>query len=123
MMQITLNLTDSQEKIVNEYINHGEYKTPEDVFLEGLSLLAIREKFRIIDEIKGSESAKIKLKQRVIQVYEQREKNKHKPIDPQRQKLAKEFRELCAETQALHADNPLTDEEIQAEIDAYRRGE
>ncbi|HEY9702321.1 MAG TPA: hypothetical protein V6C58_07735 [Allocoleopsis sp.] len=91
-MQITLNLTDSQEKIVKKYINQGQYQTSEDVFLAGLSLLAIREKFRIIDETKGSESAKIKLKQRVIQVYEQREKNKHKPIDPQRQKLAEEFR-------------------------------
>ncbi len=122
-MQITLNLTDSQEKIVKEYINQGQYQTPEDVFLEGLSLLAIREKFRIIDETKGSESAKIKLKQRVIQVYEQREKNKHKPMDPQRQKLAEELRDLFDKTQAIPGIQDITEEEIQAEIDACRRGE
>jgi len=38
-------------------------------------------------------------------------------------RLAEEFKRLCQETQALHADNPLTDEEIAAEIEAYRRGE
>lgn len=37
--------------------------------------------------------------------------------------LGKKFQELLKETQALHADNPLTEEEIAAEIDAYRRGE
>lgn len=37
--------------------------------------------------------------------------------------LAQKLRELLKETQALHADNPLTEEEIVAEIEAYRRGE
>lgn len=37
--------------------------------------------------------------------------------------LAQKLRELLKETQALHADNPLTEEEIAAEIEAYRRGE
>lgn len=37
--------------------------------------------------------------------------------------LVEKFKQLCAETQALFADNPITEEEIQAEIDAYRRGE
>lgn len=44
-------------------------------------------------------------------------------IDLDRKKLVAEFKKMCEETQALHSDNPLTDEEIQAEIDAYRRGE
>ena len=30
---------------------------------------------------------------------------------------------LLKETQALHADHPMTNEEIAAEIEAYRRGE
>lgn len=34
--------------------------------------------------------------------------------------LAAMFRKLCQTTQVLHADQPLTEEEIQAEIDAYR---
>ena len=37
--------------------------------------------------------------------------------------LGKKFQELLKDTQALHADRPLTEEEIAAEIDAYRRGE
>lgn len=37
--------------------------------------------------------------------------------------LAQKLRKLFKETQALHADNPMTEEEIAAEIDAYRRGE
>ena len=53
----------------------------------------------------------------------EREQNKDKPIDPEKVRLAEEFKRLCQETQALHADNPLTDEEIAAEIEAYRRGE
>ncbi|MDF5718915.1 MAG: hypothetical protein PUP91_00185 [Rhizonema sp. PD37] len=37
--------------------------------------------------------------------------------------LAEKLRRLLKETQILHADNPLTEEEIVAEIEAYRRGE
>lgn len=36
--------------------------------------------------------------------------------------LGKKFQKLLKETQALHADRPLTEAEIAAEIDAYRRG-
>lgn len=43
--------------------------------------------------------------------------------DEERKALGEKFKQLCAETQALFADNPLTEEEIQAEIDAYRRSE
>ena len=41
-------------------------------------------------------------------------------IVDRRKDLLTKFDNLCQETQALHADNSLTDEEIQAEIDAYR---
>jgi hypothetical protein len=41
----------------------------------------------------------------------------------QRTSLAQKMQELIKETQALHSDNPLTEAEINAEIDAYRRGE
>lgn len=43
--------------------------------------------------------------------------------DNDRAALAQKLRELFKETQALHADNPMTEEEIAAEIEAYRRGE
>ena len=43
--------------------------------------------------------------------------------DNERVALSQKLRELFKETQAIHADNPMTEEEIAAEIEAYRRGE
>lgn len=40
--------------------------------------------------------------------------------DNQRATLAAELKKLFKEIQATHADNPLTEEEIAAEIEAYR---
>ena len=37
--------------------------------------------------------------------------------------LTEKFNQLCEDTQNLFIENPITEEEIQAEIDAYRRGE
>lgn len=42
--------------------------------------------------------------------------------DPRRLALGEQFRQLCRETQELHADRPLSAEEIAAEIDAVRGG-
>ena len=41
----------------------------------------------------------------------------------QSESLSHRFGQLLKETQAIHATYPLTAEEIQAEIEAYRRGE
>jgi len=43
--------------------------------------------------------------------------------DNQRATLAEELKKLFKEIQATHTDNPLTEEEIAAEIEAYRRGQ
>lgn len=37
--------------------------------------------------------------------------------------LAEKFNQLCEDTQNLFIENQITEEEIQAEIDAYWRGE
>jgi hypothetical protein len=37
--------------------------------------------------------------------------------------LAEKFNQLCEDTQKLFIDNPITEEEIQSEIDAYLRSE
>ena len=47
--------------------------------------------------------------------------NKNYKPDSKRKALAEEFTKLCEETQALHRDNPLTEEEIAEEIADYRR--
>lgn len=54
---------------------------------------------------------------------EEDQKIKRPQTDEERMALVEKFKQLCAETQAMFADNPITEEEIQAEIDAYRRGE
>ena len=37
--------------------------------------------------------------------------------------LTEKFNQLCEDTQNLFIENSIIEEEIQAEIDAYRRGE
>ncbi|MFB6276690.1 MAG: hypothetical protein ABEI32_11185 [Halothece sp.] len=41
----------------------------------------------------------------------------------QPESLTSRFQQLLKETQAIHAISPLTEEDIQTEIEAYRRGE
>jgi predicted DNA-binding antitoxin AbrB/MazE fold protein len=45
------------------------------------------------------------------------------PKNQNRKKLVAELKQLLKETQALHSEKPLTEAEIQAEIDAVRREE
>jgi hypothetical protein len=45
------------------------------------------------------------------------------PKNYDREALANQLRDFFKEVQALHADKPLAEEEIEAEIEAYRRGE
>ena len=48
---------------------------------------------------------------------------KQRALDPAKVALGSRFSQLCREAQELHADNPLSEAEIAAEIDAVRRGE
>jgi hypothetical protein len=41
----------------------------------------------------------------------------------QPESLTSRFQQLLKETQAIHGISPLTEEDIQTEIEAYRRGE
>jgi antitoxin ParD1/3/4 len=124
IMQVTLNLTKEQEKIIENYLKYGTYKTAEDVFLQGFSLLIKQDDLLLkLEKIKGTESAKKLLLEKIIKAREEREQNKNKPLDPEKQKLAEELKELFDKTQAIPGIQDITEEEIQAEIEAYRRGE
>jgi antitoxin ParD1/3/4 len=46
-----------------------------------------------------------------------------KVVDEEKLDLTQRWQNLLKKTQELHAHNPLTEEEIAAEIEAYRRGE
>lgn len=121
---IQINLTPEQEQFLEKQLKTGKYNNPQEVISKAFQLLEEQEDEIILpDSIKGTESAKKLLKEKIRKYREEQKKNKDKPIDPERVRLSAEFKRLCAETQALHADNPLTDEEIAAEIEAYRRGE
>ena len=121
-MQITL--TPEQKQFLEKQLKTGKYNSPQEVISKAFQLLEDQEDDIVLPAyIQGTESAKQWLKDKIKKYREEREKNKNKPIDPERAKLSAEFERLCQETQALHADNPLTDEEIAAEIEAYRRGE
>jgi Arc/MetJ-type ribon-helix-helix transcriptional regulator len=122
-MEITLTLTNEQEEMVKQYINQGKYPNAETMFWQGFLLLTQKETIEPPIRIIKGEAAEKALAERVKEWREYQKNNPPKPLDPERQRLVDEFKRLCDETQALHADNPLTDEEIQAEIDAYRRGE
>jgi len=122
MRQITL--TSEQEKLLEKLLNTGKYNTAQEAIAKAFQLLEEEDDdIKLPSDFQGTESAKRLLKEKVKKYREEREKNKNKPIDPQRARLAAEFKRLCEETQALHSDHPLTDEEIAAEIQAYRRGE
>ncbi|MDY7005103.1 MAG: hypothetical protein SWX82_14465 [Cyanobacteriota bacterium] len=52
-----------------------------------------------------------------------KESKKNQAFNPKKAALAQRFRDLCKEVQELYADNPLSEAEIAAEIDAVRREE
>lgn len=119
---MTIILTAEQEKFIEQQIETGKYATVNDVLSSALNLLANQPDTNKY-VIQTGEIARKKMLEKVGKIKKDMLETKNIPVDPYRQKLAEEFKKLCEETQALHADDPLSDEEIQAEIDAYRRGE
>ncbi|MGD1699799.1 ribbon-helix-helix domain-containing protein [Dapis sp. BLCC M229] len=122
MKQITL--TPEQEKLLEKLLNTGKYKTAQEAIARAFQLLEEEEDdIKLPSYVKGTESAKKLLKEKVKKYREEREKNKNKPIDPERARLSQELRELFDKTQAIPGSQEITEEEIAAEIEAYRRGE
>lgn len=72
-----------------------------------------------ISIVKG-EVAQNLLEEKLKQIKESKKK---RSLDPAKVALGSRFSQLCREVQELHADNPLSEAEIAAEIDAVRRGE
>jgi hypothetical protein len=60
----------------------------------------------------------------VNNLYQQRAPLHENPTIKQEERIAltEKFNQLCEDTQKLFIDNSITEEKIQAEIDAYRRG-
>ncbi|MEY3401872.1 MAG: hypothetical protein RLZZ86_1487 [Cyanobacteriota bacterium] len=121
MMQIILN--PEQEKLLQAQLETGKYQKPDDVITDALKALSEKQQLNQSQSavtILSGEAAQNLLE---VKVKMMQEINNNYQPDAHQQTLAKEFMALCEETQVLHADNPLTEEEIAEEIDAYRRGE
>ncbi len=122
MRQITL--TTEQEKLLEKLLKTGKYNTAQEAIARAFQLLEEEDDdIKLPSYVKGTESAKKLLKEKVKKYQEEREKNKNKPIDPERARLSQELRELFDKTQAIPGIQEITEEEIAAEIEAYRRGE
>ncbi|NER07568.1 MAG: hypothetical protein F6K17_35900 [Okeania sp. SIO3C4] len=122
MRQITL--TPEQEKFLERLLNTGKYNTFQEAIARGFQLLEEEDDdIKLPSYFKGTESAKKLLKEKIKKYREERENNQNKPIDPERARLSQELRELFDKTQAIPGIQEITEEEIAAEIEAYRRGE
>jgi putative addiction module CopG family antidote len=122
MIQITL--TPEQEQFLEKQLNTGKYSTPQEVISKAFQLLEEQECEIVLPSyIKGTESAKQLLKEKIRKYREEREKNKDKSIDPERARLSRELSDLFDKTQAIRGIQDITEEEIATEIEAYRRGD
>jgi antitoxin ParD1/3/4 len=122
-MEITLTLTNEQEEMVKQYIDQGKYPNAETMFWQGFLLLTQKETIEPPIRIIKGEAAEKALAERVKEWREYQKNNPPKPLDPERQRLVDELRDLFDRTQSIPGIQDITEEEIQAEIDAYRRGE
>ena len=113
-------LDSEQEKLLQEQLKTGKYTTPNEVITDALKALAEKQNLnqsrQIVTLISG-ESAEQLLEEKVKKM---RESQQNSQPDPHNQTWGEDFINLCQETQALHADHPLTDEEIAEEISIIR---
>jgi len=120
---ISITLTPEQEEFLQARLKSGKYNNPQEVISEAFKLLEKEEEIQLPSYIRGSESAKKLLLEKVKEFRKNRELTKNQPRNPEQEKLSREMRELFAKTQSIPEIQALTEEEIAAEIEAYRRGE
>lgn len=76
--------------------------------------------YRVLEKLNILSEQQLEFIWQTIQTLES--ETSMKKSDRDKEELLAKFNRLCRETPALHEENPITDKEIQAEIDAYRRG-
>jgi Arc/MetJ-type ribon-helix-helix transcriptional regulator len=122
-MEIKLN--GEQERFLQEKLQAGKYSSVNQVIAEAFNLLQEKERLAAKKQplqIIGEEEAEKLLQEKVKQLRQELKENQNRPPDPARQKLAQELKELFNKTQAIPGIQDITEEEIEAEIEAYRRG-
>lgn len=120
---ISITLTPEQEQFLQDKLKSGKYNNSQEVISEAFKLLEKEEKIKLPSYIRGSDYAKKLLLEKVKKFRKNRELTKNKLLDYERVKLNREIRKLFDKTQSIPGIKDITEEEIAAEIDAYRRGE
>lgn len=73
-------------------------------------------------DAEGEQFARELLAARVERFRSEHDRARERPSDPSRRELTRQLRELGERTRALPGVGDITEEEIAAEIEAYRRG-
>ncbi len=136
---MNITLTPEQEKYIQSQLKEGKYNSVEQLISEALQLL--EERNRTLEQ-KGFEELKLKIASgtepiaRVqvtdgevafAQLQEKIRLISESEViltdDNPRREISKRVQELFKQTQALPGVQDITEEDIIAEIEAYRRGE
>ncbi|MBE9145760.1 ribbon-helix-helix domain-containing protein [Planktothrix mougeotii] len=121
MIQITL--TPEQEQFLQAQLKTGKYNNLQEVISKAFKLLEKEEETEFIANIPGSPSAKKLLKEKIKEFRDNLENNQNQPLNIEQEKLIREVKELFDKTQSIPGIGDITEEEIVAEIEAYRGGE
>lgn len=121
MLQITL--TPEQEQFLQAQLKTGKYNNPQEVITKAFKLLEKEETSELIANIPGSPAAKKLLTEKLKAFRENQESRPNQRLNPDQEKLSQEVKALFNQTQSIPGIGNITDEEIAAEIEAYRRGE
>jgi antitoxin ParD1/3/4 len=136
---MNITLTPEQEKYIQSQLKEGKYNSVEQLISEALQLL--EERNRTLEQ-KGFEELKLKIASGTesiargqvtdgevafAQLQEKIRLISESEViltdDNPRREISKRVQELFKQTQALPGVQDITEEDISAEIEAYRRGE
>jgi antitoxin ParD1/3/4 len=136
---MNITLTPEQEKYIQSQLKEGKYNSVEQLISEALQLL--EERNRTLEQ-KGFEELKLKITSGTesiargqvtdgevafAQLQEKIRLISESEViltdDNPRREISKRVQELFKQTQALPGVQDITEEDIIAEIEAYRRGE
>jgi antitoxin ParD1/3/4 len=120
MTRTRIALDAEGERFVREQLETGRYASAEEVVAEALKLLRERERGEVASA--AGRAARERLAARVERFRSERDRARERSGDPNRRELTRQLRELGERTRALPGVAEITEEEIAAEIEAYRRG-
>ncbi|MCD8487157.1 MAG: type II toxin-antitoxin system ParD family antitoxin [Desertifilum sp.] len=133
---INITFQPEEERLIQEKLNSGKYATAYEVIVEALRLLEKRDKQyeQWVEETRkkvaigitqldrgewiDGEIVMARLREKLEKVTENKRSS-----DNSRREISQTVENLFSQTQALPGVQDITEEDIIAEIEAYRRGE